>query len=140
MSKRIIRGFTRIGIGVAVLVLIGGVVGTWFYTVDQYKENDWINACFGESGFDPDTDEAFKVDAAGKRVPATVEEACANASGIEVVHHPNLVHDLIRDYSSSVIAATKAAGIGLGITALAAVAALGFFRGLGWVITGFEED
>jgi hypothetical protein len=31
-------------------------------------------------------------------------------------------------------------GIGLGLTALAAIAALVFFRGIGWVIAGFLDD
>jgi hypothetical protein len=31
-------------------------------------------------------------------------------------------------------------GIGLGLTALAAIAAFAFFRGVGWIIAGFLED
>jgi hypothetical protein len=36
--------------------------------------------------------------------------------------------------------AVKAAAVGLGITAALALAAWGFFRGVGWMLAGFARD
>jgi hypothetical protein len=84
MANRIIRGFSRLGVGAAVLVAMCG---------------------------------------AGFTAVAIVMPA------LDPYPPPDLAAYAI-----------KTAGIGLGITSLLALAAFVFFRGLGWVITGFARD
>ena len=89
MSNRIIRGFSRLGIGAAVLTAIYGLVPNIYAQID-----------------DPP---------------------------------PTGLNELVRHRTPALYAA-KTACVGLGITALAALAVFGFFRGLGWIIAGFARD
>ena len=112
MPKRIIRGFSRIGIGVTVLVTLAGAGVTVFASSIRYSDAQSQIANLPQ-----------------KRVAWRVQ-------GYRDVE----IEDSLAAFPTAAEAAAEAAGIGLGVTALLALSARGIFRGLGWVLAGFSRD
>jgi hypothetical protein len=123
MSNRIIRRFSRLGIGTALLVAIYGFVLTGVATVSEYNANSP-----GILIFESATHKVSKKTPSGANIYAEIDGA-----------PPPGLNELIRHRTPALYAA-KAAGIGLGITVVAALAVFAFFRGLGWILGGFARD
>jgi hypothetical protein len=123
LSNRIIRGFSRLGIGAAALVAIYGFLLTGIATVSEYRANRP-----GILIFDPATHEVFKTTPSGANIYVQIDGP-----------PPPGLKEMVRHHTSSLYAA-KAAGIGLCITVLAALAVFGFFRGFGGIIAWFARD
>lgn len=114
-GARIIRGFSRIAIGTAVLIAICGIGAT---AVVVGNSRSLRNA-----------------------LPA-VEQKASKTSGANIyaqVDSPLPPGFVIDPSPSPAVEAAKTAGIGLGITALLALGAFGFFRGLGWILAAFAR-
>jgi hypothetical protein len=111
-STRITRGFRRIGLGAAVLMAVLGVTVTTGVTINTYNnERGWSDVI---------------------SQPANIPASRALANDVELATRE-------RDEAAFYIATTSAL-IGLGVTAPACLAMLGFFVGLGWIIAGFPRD
>ena len=123
MSNRIIRGFSRLGIGAAVLTAIYGSVLTGVATLSEYTDNSP-----GILIYDSATHQVSKTRPSGANIYAQIDGP-----------PPSGLNELVRHRTPALYAA-KAAGVGLGITVLAALAVFGFFRGLGWITVGFARD
>ncbi|MBO0755758.1 MAG: hypothetical protein J2P54_07845 [Bradyrhizobiaceae bacterium] len=148
-GNHIIRGFSRLGIGAAVLVAIGGVVTTGIVAEDQYSRAQRaafpeVKPAFGLSDADAglvpnfEPDKPYDFYQGGKwwhHDPAT-GNAPAPADSREPP--PGFVID--QPSPAAFAEAEKASSLGLGLTALAALAAFIFLWGLGWVIAGFVKD
>lgn len=153
LEKRISGGFCRLGIGVAVMVAIGGSGVTTTVAISQYRDQWYLDSSLV---YDPTVDELLKP-ADGRMVPVT--DADWNAAFAVRNLPPGFVLD-VRDPSkfpaewtivrhrsdyyqfinSRAFAAGQTFAIGLGITAAISLAVFGFFRGMGWVISGFAQD
>jgi hypothetical protein len=121
MANRITRGFSRLGIVAAMLVVLGGAGITAAVSIDRYEsETRWrTDHLVPPPGF-------------------VVESPVPDCS---LGRHPCAPTPVDYDpfHSPSEVAA-RAAGIGLSITGVLALAAFGFFRGIGWIVTGFARD
>jgi hypothetical protein len=125
MSNGIVRGFSRLGIGVAILVSFWGAAATMMVASDQYYKAEL------ESGVG--------------RIPGAIDDRSPNAIGNRMpspmAQEPRRRSDVadVALAPSPAGVATKTSAVGLGVTALLALAAFGFFRVLGWVVTGFAK-
>jgi hypothetical protein len=146
MTNRTTRGFSRLGIGAAILVALAGVVVTGIVAVDQYGrwKSDPEAGNPPPQGFAIDHRLLSDVDVGLIPLPFDQKKSGNFKVGDVWWHHDpttgNWLLSMWENLPSPVAIAAKAAGMGLGITALAALAAFGFFRGLGWIIAGFGRD
>jgi hypothetical protein len=112
VHNRIMHGFSRLGIAAAVVLLPGGRL-TAAIAVEEYSQAQ--QNVFLVAQTDPPCRAGYGKDCAPweRDSPAPPPSAFVTA---------------------------KTADIGIGVTALLALAAFGFFRGLGWVLDGFARD
>jgi hypothetical protein len=115
MSNRIIRGFHRLGIAATMLVTITGAMVTGFAAGNRYDyETLWRAGQIVEKP--PSSGFVFK-----QIVP---EDTPVDSD----------------PFPSPASVAAKIMSGGVVITAVLALAAFGFFRGLGWVVSRFVRD
>jgi hypothetical protein len=124
-AVRIIRGFSRLGVGAAILVMLCGAGLTAMVVSDQYAQSKGKGhiSVAGPGGvtvkFPTGTDWP------------TIYKVLGSQASVQSAEYPTV---------SPTDEATRIAVIGLGITAAMALAAWGFFRGVGWMLAGFARD
>jgi hypothetical protein len=125
MSNGIIRGFSRLGIGVAILILFAGAAVTLMAASDQYYKAE-LESGVGRVRVAIDDRSPLAI---GNRLPAPMAQ------------EPRRLSDVVNVAlaPSPAAVATKTSAAGLAVTALLALAAFGFFHGLGWVVAGFAR-
>jgi hypothetical protein len=125
MRNGIIRSFWRLGIGAAALVSFGGAAVTMMAASDQYYKAELESGVGRIHGAIDDRSPG----AIGDRMPAPMAQ------------EPHRLSDVVNVAlaPSPAAVATKTSAVGLGVTALLAVAAFGFFRVLGWVAAGLAR-
>jgi hypothetical protein len=147
-SARIIRGFSRIGIGLAIISAITGVAVTGGIVVGNYnRANDEFDkyACLLR----------WNANAAvsGARYKALTESAanCGyfpsygaynSLSWIRIndaIEQNGFIVERVTDFER-LRAEANTTIAGLGITGATSLVIFGFFRGLGWIIAGFARD
>lgn len=114
-SGRIIRRFSRFGIGAAVLVLVGGILATGIVARHQYDR------------------------AQGAALPEIKPSLLASPPSVSHQPPPGFTIDQPPP-RVGFAEAENASAIGLGITAVLALATWGFFRSLGRVVARFARD
>ena len=125
MGNSIIRSFSRLGIGAAVLLSFGGAAVTMMVASEQYYKAELESGVARIPGAIDDRSPA----AIGNRMPAPMADEPRSRSNVaDVALAP-----------SPAAVATKTSAVGLGITALLALAAFGFFHVLGWMVAGFAR-
>jgi hypothetical protein len=125
MGKRIIRGFSRLGAGAALLVTLCGMGVTAVIVSDQHARGH-----FSVTG----------IDKVSVYFPTGTPESVVHDVMLYRAGYPGPLSPAASAAFSLIPPDIKAAVIGLGVTALLALVAFGFFRGLGWVVAGFARD
>jgi hypothetical protein len=147
-SARIIRGFSRIGIGIAVVVAIIGVIATAVVALQNHNSANYEfdkYACLLTAN--------ANVAVSGDRYKSLTENAghCGYFSSYGTYNSLGWIKigDAIEQNGHLVQRVTDAelvkldvltALAGLGITGAISLVIFGFFRGLGWILAGFASD
>jgi hypothetical protein len=145
-SARIMRGFSRIGVGAAAITAVLGLTATANLAINDYWPGNRVQT-------DPVAWGAFpEVNPSKSNIPPfdpskPYEIATKNSPNPLISSTPNPASkpfDPDEYLAFKRIEALKSAAltilIGLGITGAACLAVFGFFSGLGWVIAGFARD
>jgi hypothetical protein len=129
-SRRVIRGFSRLGIGGALLVTLCGAALTAVAASDRYARTKATGHLLvaGPGGvivkFPTETDWPTIYRVMG-------DQFGGSSFSVQSIEPPEAPPN---------VEAAKTAAIGLGITAFLAFATWGLFRGVGWMLAGFARD
>jgi hypothetical protein len=158
-SARIMRGFSRIGVGAAALTAVLGLAITVSVAFNDYKSaTQWPGtpvgnfdpAAYGAKPFDPDEFLAQTAPEVVKRPPKTgmfddlipppKGRLLSDAEVGLAPQHSGPFGWFLNLNAEAFSSAALTVAIGLGITGAACLAVFGFFSGLGWIIAGFARD
>jgi hypothetical protein len=123
-GRRIIRGFSRLGVGAALLVALCGAAFTYMLASDQFER--------GISVTGPDNVTVYFKNGTDASV---INEAMSRRFGV-----PGDLSPAASSAGSRLSPAVKTASIGIGITAALAFVTWALFRGVGWMLAGFARD
>jgi hypothetical protein len=151
-SARIMRGFSRIGVGAAALTAMLGLTVTVPVAINDYRSaTQWPGTLVGRANIPPfDPSKPFDADEfLARNAPEVVKPPPKPGMFDDLIPSPKRRHltdaevglaPPSRFNTEALSSAALTVAIGLGITAAASLAVLGFFSGLGWIIAGFARD
>ena len=121
MRNGVIRTFSRLGIGAGVLLSFAGAAVTMMVASDQYYK--------------------AQLESGAGRIPGAIEDRSPTAPvAAPIDQRLRSLSDVDAGVAPSpAVVATKTSAVGLSVTMLLALAAWGFFLGLGWVVAAFAR-